>query len=139
SERERNTWDSILTSPLEGGEIVYAKLAGSLYGLRFLFLALIIGWILPIAAGVVGVSPNFTEITIAGQVIGAPVVCVFMASLGLWMSLTNASATRAMSLTVVGWIIAQTVINVAASVLGVLLALFLRYLLDFWSPAYSGI
>ena len=139
SERERNTWDSILTSPLEGAEIVYAKLAGSLYGLRFLFLALTIGWGLPIAAGVVGISPNFTAITITGEIIAAPVVCVFMASLGLWMSLTNASATRAMSLTVVCWIIAQTVINGAASVLGALLALLVGYVLDFWNPAYYGV
>jgi ABC-type transport system involved in multi-copper enzyme maturation permease subunit len=135
SERERNTWDSILTSPLEGGEIVYAKLAGSLYGLRFLFLALIIGWVLPIAAGVVGV--NFSEVTIAGDIIATLVVCVFMASLGLWMSLTNASATRAMSLTVVGWIIAQTVINGAAVVLGMIMAFLISYVITVWFPQYG--
>jgi ABC-type transport system involved in multi-copper enzyme maturation permease subunit len=134
SERERNTWDSILTSPLEGGEIIYAKLAGSLYGLRYLFLALVIGWILPIAAGVVGARPNFTEITVAAAIVGTASVCVFMASLGLWMSLANATATRAMSLTVLLWIIAQTVINVAASVLGMLLALLGDYVFSILMP-----
>jgi ABC-type transport system involved in multi-copper enzyme maturation permease subunit len=138
SERERNTWDSILTSPLEGSEIVYAKLAGSLYGLRFLFLALIFGWILPIAAGVVGIHPNFTEFTVAGAIIGTIIVCIFMASLGLWMSLANATATRAMSFTVIGWIIAQTTINVAATVLGVILTMLIAYALQFFSPPYYG-
>jgi ABC-type transport system involved in multi-copper enzyme maturation permease subunit len=136
SERERNTWDSILTSPLEGSEIVYAKVAGTLYGLRYLFLALIFGWILPIAAGVIGVHPNVTEFTVAGAIIGTVVVCVFMASLGLWMSLANATATSAMSLTVIGWIIAQAVINAAAFFLGVVLAVLIGYLLDLWNPTY---
>jgi ABC-type transport system involved in multi-copper enzyme maturation permease subunit len=138
SERERNTWDSILTSPIEGGEIVYAKLAGSLYGLRFLFFALIIGWALPIAAGIVGSHPGFTGITVAGAIGGTAAVCVFMASLGLWMSLTSATATRAMSWTVAGWIIAQTVVNLAASVLGLMLSLVIGYAITFWLPGYNS-
>jgi ABC-type transport system involved in multi-copper enzyme maturation permease subunit len=137
SERERNTWDSILTSPLEGREIVNAKLAGSLYGLRFLCLALVIGWVMPIAAGVVGSFSSLTEMTVAGAIVGTPVVCVFMACLGLWMSLTNTTATRAMSLTVLGWIIAQTVINIAASVLGIILGLMIGYGIDLLNGAYG--
>jgi hypothetical protein len=134
SERERNTWDSILTSPLEGSEIVYAKLVGSLYGLRFLFLALAMGWILPIAAGVFQVQ----EATVTGAIAGTSAVCVFMASLGFWMSLTNATATRAMSFTVVGWIIAQTVINIAALVLGAIVSLVISYAITVWFPAYAN-
>jgi hypothetical protein len=135
SERERNTWDSILTSPLEGGEIVYAKLAGSLYGLRWLLLALMIGWILPIAAQVHSIQ----ELSVVGAMVGTSAVCVFMASLGLWMSLTSARATRAMTLTVLGWIIAQSVINIAASVLGMVLGLVISYAITIWLADYPGV
>ncbi|MEJ7639818.1 MAG: hypothetical protein WKF75_18065 [Singulisphaera sp.] len=37
SERERGTWDALLTSPLEGREIVVGKVWGSLHSLRWLF------------------------------------------------------------------------------------------------------
>jgi hypothetical protein len=86
----------------------------------------------------VGVRPNFTEITVTAAMVGTASVCVFMASLGLWMSLASPTATRAMSLTVLGWIIAQTVINVAASVLGVLLALLSDYVLSILLSGYGS-
>src|SRR5205823_7938790 len=51
SERERGTWDALLTSPLEGPEIVRAKLWGSLYALRWLFAAALWAWTLALAFG----------------------------------------------------------------------------------------
>jgi ABC-type transport system involved in multi-copper enzyme maturation permease subunit len=44
SERERGTWDALLTSPLGGREIVWAKLWGSLHALRWLFAATFLTW-----------------------------------------------------------------------------------------------
>ena len=51
SERERGTWDALLTSPLDGREIVRGKLWGSLYALRGLILAAFLAWALAAAAG----------------------------------------------------------------------------------------
>jgi ABC-type transport system involved in multi-copper enzyme maturation permease subunit len=44
SERERGTWDALLTSPLGGREIVWAKVWGSLHALRWLFAATFLAW-----------------------------------------------------------------------------------------------
>ena len=46
SERERGSWDALLMSPLEPGEIVRAKLVGSLHALRWMVAALLLAWTL---------------------------------------------------------------------------------------------
>ncbi len=51
SERQRGTWDSLLTSPLQAREIVVGKLCGSLYALRWLILAAIWAWTLVVIFG----------------------------------------------------------------------------------------
>src|SRR5205814_3834281 len=51
SERERGTWDGLLTSPLDGGEIVRGKLFGSLHALWPLLLAAVWAWSLAFAFG----------------------------------------------------------------------------------------
>ena len=56
SERERGTWDALLMSPLEPGEIVRAKLFGSLYALRWMVGAMILAWTLAVVVGAVSRS-----------------------------------------------------------------------------------
>ncbi len=51
SERERGTWDLLLTSPLEGRDIVWAKIWGSIYVLRGLIAAVALSWIAGLRAG----------------------------------------------------------------------------------------
>ncbi len=43
-ERERNTWDTLLSLPVSRGEIVLGKLAGNLYAARWLLGALVVIW-----------------------------------------------------------------------------------------------
>ena len=53
SEKERETWSSLLTTPLEGGEIINAKLLGNLYSVRWGLWVLAFLWALgiPFRAG----------------------------------------------------------------------------------------
>ena len=94
SERERGTWDALLTSPLDGGEIVRGKLWGSLYALRGLIVASFAAWVLAAAAGAVPVGEAVEW--------GADVIVVgaFMAAVGVRTSLVCQTATRAMALTI---------------------------------------
>ena len=48
SEKERETWSSLLTTPLEGGEIINAKLLGNLYSVRWGLWVLAFLWALGI-------------------------------------------------------------------------------------------
>ncbi len=51
SERERGTWDALLTSPLEGTEIVRGKLWGSLYALKWLIGSAVLAWTITFSIG----------------------------------------------------------------------------------------
>jgi ABC-type transport system involved in multi-copper enzyme maturation permease subunit len=44
AERERNTWDTLLSLPVSRGEIVLGKLAGNLYAARWLLGVLVVIW-----------------------------------------------------------------------------------------------
>ncbi|MHC5541177.1 ABC transporter permease, partial [Singulisphaera rosea] len=101
SERERGTWDAILTSPLEAKEILRAKLWGSLYALRQLFVAAIVAWWI---AAIADAIPYWQAVVWTIEVF---VVSTFMAIAGLRSSLANATATKAMAVTIGIWLIAQ--------------------------------
>ncbi len=55
SERERGTWVALLMSPLEPGEIVQAKLVGSLHALRFMVGAVVLALTIAVIVGAVPV------------------------------------------------------------------------------------
>lgn len=101
SERERGTWDAILTSPLDAKEILHAKLWGSLYALRRLFAAALVAWWI---AAIAEAIPIWQAIDWTLQVL---VVSTFMAVVGLRSSLASATATRAMAVTIGIWLGAQ--------------------------------
>ena len=44
SEKERDCWTSLLSTPLEPGEIVWAKIAGSVWSLRGVAMLLLLIW-----------------------------------------------------------------------------------------------
>ncbi len=97
SERERGTWDALLTSPLEGGEIVRGKLWGSLYALRWLIGSALLAWTITLAMG--GMFwPEYTE-----QLLGLALIGSFMSAVGVRTSLRSPTATRAMGVTIGIW------------------------------------
>jgi hypothetical protein len=98
SERERGTWDALLTSPLSGREIVVAKLWGSLYAIRWLILSAYLAWILGAATGGVRV---FDAVLWGAEVL---VVGAFMGAVGVRTSLACQTATRAMTVTIGIWL-----------------------------------
>jgi ABC-type transport system involved in multi-copper enzyme maturation permease subunit len=118
SERERNTWDGLLTSPLTGAEIVNGKLVGSLFALRWLFLATLLAWGLSLGLGVI-TTREFLSNLVPVVVVGA-----FLAAVGVRISVSTGTATRAMSLTMGVWMGAGLALFVASWILTLMLCLF---------------
>jgi ABC-type transport system involved in multi-copper enzyme maturation permease subunit len=98
SERERATWDALLMSPLQAGEIVWAKVVGSLYALRFMVSAMILAFTLAVCVGAV----PFREYII--WIAHNTVVGLLMAAIGVRASLSLATATKAMTWTIALWL-----------------------------------
>lgn len=117
SERERSTWDALLTSPLEGREIVSAKFYGNLYALRAYLAMVFISWTLAVVCG--AMAP-MEYASLVANTLGAG---AYMVAIGLWASLANSSATVAMTLTLVGWLIGVGVLAIAAAILVLVLML----------------
>ena len=111
SERERGTWDAILTSPLESRDIINAKLWGSLYALRWLIVAALLNWTVAWALGVIGALQYFDWVL--GMLVGG----TFMAVAGLRSSLASATATKAMAVTMGIWLLAQVAGRMIAGLL----------------------
>ncbi|QDV34126.1 ABC transporter permease [Tautonia plasticadhaerens] len=97
-ERDRETWDALLTSPLEGREIVGGKLLGSLHALRWLFLATLFAWSLALGIGAMTPREYLHAIAWTG------VISAFMAAVGVRMSLASSTATTAMAMTIGAWL-----------------------------------
>jgi ABC-type transport system involved in multi-copper enzyme maturation permease subunit len=98
SERERGTWDALLMSPLEAREIVRAKLAGSLYALRWMVAAMLLALTLSV---VVGAMPVWEYVTWVAENATA---ALLMAAIGVRASLSLPTATKAMTWTIALWL-----------------------------------
>lgn len=88
-ERDRQTYDSLLTSPLEGHTILFAKWLGSILSVRWL-------WLWPGAIWAIGI------VTSGLQVLAVPLLMTawfvyagFAAALGMWFSLVSRTSLRA--------------------------------------------
>lgn len=94
SEKERDTWISLLTSPLEARQIVYPKIAGALYSARWLVFLLSPMWVLAAieAPTFLLVIPFFLG-TLAA-------IGFFIAAMGVRLSLSSSNSTRAMAGTI---------------------------------------
>jgi len=110
SERERGTWDAILTSPLESREILNAKLWGSLYALRWLIAAAFLAWTIAVA------SEAITWLQYLDWGLSVLVGGTFMGVAGLRASLATATATKAMAVTMGIWLLAQIGLSIAAAI-----------------------
>jgi ABC-type transport system involved in multi-copper enzyme maturation permease subunit len=98
SERERGTWDALLTSPLEGDEIIRGKLWGSLFALKWLIGSALLAWTITLCLG--GMYwPEYTE-----QLINLVTIGPFMAAVGVRTSLKSATATKSMGVTMGAWL-----------------------------------
>jgi ABC-type transport system involved in multi-copper enzyme maturation permease subunit len=113
SEREHGTWDCLLLSPLEGREIVLAKIYGGIYALRWFISAVIFAWALAFMCGGMPAA-QFFYLLAETSIIGT-----YLVTLGVYMSLSYASATRAMTMTLVGWMISAVVVEAVAGAVGV--------------------
>ena len=119
SERERATWDALLTSPLEGREIVWGKIAGSLYALRGLIIAAAVAWTLSVVLGAIAPADY------VGFVVYALTATAFAATVGVWCSLTSEGADGAMTKTLAIWLLASVTLMIAgAAVAGVLTGVY---------------
>ncbi len=98
SERERGTWDALLTSPLEGKEIVRGKLWGSLYALRWLIVSALVAWTITLSIGGM-FAPEYVE-----QILGLALIGSFMSAVGVRTSLRSPTATRSMGVTLGIWL-----------------------------------
>ena len=98
SERERGTWDALLMSPLEPGEIVRAKLAGSLHALRWMVGAMILAWTLGTVVG--AITPGAYVTWICANAVDV----ALMAAIGVRCSLSLPTATKAMTWTIALWL-----------------------------------
>jgi ABC-type transport system involved in multi-copper enzyme maturation permease subunit len=122
SERERGTWDALLASPLEGREIVGAKIVGVLHGLRWFIAAVVLAWTLALVCGALGLVDY-------GKLVGNALIGgVFMVVIGTWFSLSSATATRAMTFTLLAWLGAAFGTAVIAGILALIIGLVVTFL-----------
>jgi len=122
TERERATWDALLTSPLEGPEIAGAKIMGSLYALRGLIAAAAIAWTVQLMCGATETSDSWT---LLGNTLA---VATFMAAVGVACSLAIGSATRAIASALGVWLAAAAASTLVAGLIVMVLVLVIFWL-----------
>ncbi len=110
AERERGSWDSILTSPLEPAEILIAKFWGNLRALTPLIASALLAW--TIAAGCGAES----WLNVFKWTLGLCAVGSFTAALGMRASLGSTTATRASGVVIAGWVGAMFAVPIVAAV-----------------------
>jgi ABC-type transport system involved in multi-copper enzyme maturation permease subunit len=93
-ERERDTWDSLIATPLTGWEIIRGKAVGAIWGLRGFGGLLSLFWLVGLAAG--AVHP-------VGLLLALLVVSLltwFVVALGTYASLAVRTTSRALTITI---------------------------------------
>jgi ABC-type transport system involved in multi-copper enzyme maturation permease subunit len=116
-ERQRSTWDAVLTTPLDGYEIVLAKICGALHAMRWLLVAICLAWTAAMLAGGLPVSTYLNDLALLGAG-GA-----FMAALGVAVSLQVSNAARSMAVTIGLWMAAAVVTGILAWLLSIVISL----------------
>jgi ABC-type transport system involved in multi-copper enzyme maturation permease subunit len=111
SERERRTWDGLLTSPMEGRVIVIGKLCGSFYALRWLILAGLWAWTLALLCSAMTLKDYLL------QLLGIVVIGACMSAIGVRTSLATATSTKSMTLAVGLWMAAMALLSLLAAML----------------------
>jgi ABC-type transport system involved in multi-copper enzyme maturation permease subunit len=119
SEREHGTWDAILLSSLEGREIIRAKILGNLYSLKGFVGAAALVWTLAV------VFQGMDLATYSARLTSTIAVGIFITAVGVWISLSSATATRAMTFTIGIWLIAAAGYAITAVMIVAVIALLL--------------
>jgi ABC-type transport system involved in multi-copper enzyme maturation permease subunit len=88
-ERERQTFDALLTSPLGSREILYSKWLASVFSMRWIWLWLGAIWVLGVLSG--GLSPVAVPLLAVAWFAFA----AFVAAVGLWFSTVCRASLRA--------------------------------------------
>lgn len=120
AEREQNTWDSLLCSPLTGGEIVKGKLLGSVISLRWLWFIVPLSWFLAALSG--AAEWDWLCVQAVWLAAGSALIVV----LGVYFSLTSATVARSMSMTLAAWMaVAAGTAIIAVMIAAVMLLLWI--------------
>lgn len=117
SERERGTWDALLTSPLSGREILVGKLLGSLHSLRYFLAAIVVSWGVSLALGAMSWSTFIPAVALT------VIISAFIAAVGVRASLSSATATKAMSITIGTWLAAGLGLSALSALIVFVMAL----------------
>jgi ABC-type transport system involved in multi-copper enzyme maturation permease subunit len=88
-ERDRQTLDGLLTSPLKSADILSAKWLGSIFSLRWAWAWLFVVW------GTGLVTDGLDIVTLPWLVLACSVYAGFLAALGLWFSVRSRTTLRA--------------------------------------------
>jgi ABC-type transport system involved in multi-copper enzyme maturation permease subunit len=92
-EKERDTWVSLLSTPLSGAEIIGGKLLGNLYSLRYGIALLLVSWLL---GCVLDVRYVFVTAVMLATLL---LLLAFITAVGLAFSAKSSTSLRAMGLT----------------------------------------
>jgi hypothetical protein len=98
---------------------VRAKIWGNLYALRGSIAAAVIIWTLAALAGALALGDYFT---LLATTISA---AVFITAVGVWISLTSSSATRAMTFTIGLWLVGASCVAAMAFMIVAVVALLI--------------
>jgi ABC-type transport system involved in multi-copper enzyme maturation permease subunit len=90
SEREEDTWTSLVTTPLEGVEIIRAKMIGAVWGLRWVGAVLAALWLTGLAAGAIH------PFGLAAVVLETTAFLWFATALGTYSSLRARNSGRSL-------------------------------------------
>jgi ABC-type transport system involved in multi-copper enzyme maturation permease subunit len=94
-EREQDTWDSLISTPLTGWEVLRGKWVGALWGLRGFGGLLSLFWLVGLAAGAVHPLGLLLAVSVVG------ILTWFVVTLGTYASLTSRTTSHALTGTVV--------------------------------------
>lgn len=134
-ERERTTWDAILTSPLDDREIVIGKIAGCLWDVRWwltaialsMVLVIFLEFLMPVDEMVIGFTyktfwsklARIAVVVVTGSLEGPPGVIgiaaelAYLIGLGLRTSLSCNSSGKALAFSLLIWIGSRIVFWIA--------------------------
>jgi len=111
---------------------VWAKICGGVYALRGFVAAVVLAWTLGLLCGALPAG-EYTKLVAEVLVVG-----VFMVVIGIGFSLYCQTATRAMALTIVGWLAAAFGTAVLAGILTLMVMMAVVLFWWFWTVSQGG-
>jgi hypothetical protein len=92
SEREKDTWITLICTPVEGRDVIRAKILATLYGVRYWYALIVVTWILTACF-----RPTF--LFVVPVIVAVHAGCaLFTASLGVRCSLQASTSLKSMGL-----------------------------------------